>query len=46
MEKPKKQRVKRNNFTLTKEAQEAINKVPAQSKSYIVSQAIINFLTK
>lgn len=31
---------------LTPEAQAAIDKVPAQSKSYIVSQAIINFLTK
>lgn len=42
-EKPK---VKRNNFTLSADAQKLIDKVPRQSKSYIVSQAIITFLSK
>lgn len=43
--KPKK-RIKRNNFTLTDEAQKLIDKVDKGAKSYIVSQAIVNFLTK
>lgn len=45
MIKPKK-RIKRNNFTLTDEAQKLIDKVDKGAKSYIVSQAIVTFMDK
>ena len=38
-------KAKRNNYTLSKEAQVLIDDVPATKKSKIVSQAIINYLS-
>lgn len=35
---------KRNNYTLSKEAQELIDKVPASGKSHTVSNAIVEYL--
>lgn len=44
---PKKEnKAKRNNFTLSLEAQKLMNKVSKYQKSKVVSQAIINHLKK
>jgi len=37
-----KRKSKRNNYTLTKEAQEVIDKIPPKQKSRFVSDAIVN----